>query len=144
MKILNTALVAPLLLLITACSSHYSAHGGHHRGHHHRSHVSVGVHSGHHGGAAVLGALIVGGVIGHILTEEAHQNEVDKQMNRQKTSSQDELVNGYSISPKSQQKPEKNKEQDRFYQLGQDGNCYLMENKAESTQIVSLVPKYSC
>lgn len=140
MKMPITVLVAPLLLTLTACSSHYSAHSGHHRGHH--GHISV--HGGHHGGAAVVGALIVGGVIGHILTEEANQKKQDSQIILQNKSSQDELVNGYPISPKTQQQAEKNSEQNRFYQLGQDGNCYLMEKTDDKVQIVSLVPKYSC
>ena len=40
---------------------------------------------------------------------------------------------------------EKNDEQNRFYQLGKDGKCYLMEKARNGTvDIVSMVPEFSC
>jgi len=74
MKFSVTLLLAPILMFTIACSPHYSVSNHGHR--HHRSHVSVGVHGNVHSDAgSVIGALIVGGVIGHILTEEANSEE---------------------------------------------------------------------
>ncbi len=143
-QLLNTRTIslslAPILLLITACSSHYSVSSHSHR--HHRSHVSVGVHG--HGGGEVLGALIVGGIIGHALSEASENKSHDHN-----SVNDDELVNGYTVDKADNQNsnqvlPEKNAEQNRFYQLGQDGNCYLMEKEGDEVNIVSAVPQFSC
>jgi hypothetical protein len=148
MKFTVSLLVAPILVFTTACSSHYSV-SNHGHGHH-RNHVSVGVHGSSHGNAGgVIGALIVGGVIGHLLTEEAnHENATSKSnksvINKQLTA-EDELVNGYTLEQKISPKLEKNEEQNRFYKLGKDGKCYLMENANNGeVDIVSMVPEYSC
>jgi hypothetical protein len=150
MKLSASFLFAPIILLTTACSSHYAV-SNHGHGHGHRSnHVSVGVHGSSHGNAgSVLGALIVGGVIGHILTEEANNDDKHSENNQRQVnkrmSSEDELVNGYPIESKSTSKLEKNDEQNRFYQLGKDGKCYLMEKARNGTvDIVSMVPEFSC
>lgn len=140
MKISVSLLFAPILMLTTACSSHYSASSyGHHRGH-----VSVSLHGGHHSSSGdVLAALIVGGVIGHLLTEEAHKDNVSSQTVKQ--SRDDELLNGYPLSSKATIQIEKNSEQNRFYQSGKDKNCYLMERNDEgAVVIVAMVPKFSC
>ena len=145
MKIPATLLLAPALIFITACSSHYSAHHGGYHGH--RGHVSVGVHGHGHGrGANVVGALVVGGIIGHLLTEASHDKHESRRAAVPETSSgtsDDELVNGYSLEEDTY-KPEVNEEQNRYYQLGQDGNCYLMEDKGDESKIVTMVPKFSC
>lgn len=146
MKINPSLIAVPVLFFTTACSTHYSVSGHSHR--HHRSHVSVGVHGHSHGSAGnVLGALIIGGLIGHALTEASHEKEEEKRLGRIRESSADSLENGYSIKQSEtshEVKPEKNSEQNRFYQLGQDGKCYLMEKKGESVEIVSAVPPFSC
>ena len=142
MKLPLTLLLAPIIMLTTACSSHYTA-SSHSRGHH-NGHVSVGIHSGHHGSSgSVLGALIIGGVIGHLLTEGANQKTEIKNQNKN-DSSEDELVNGYSISDElisnqSSVQAERNNEQNRFYQLGKDENCYLME-KDENGELSCSLP----
>lgn len=149
MKFPTTLLAAPVLLFLTACSSHYSAGHRHGYGHHsHGGHVSVGVHGGHHGrGGAVIGALIVGGVIGHLLTEAAQNEETGSTGQQPKgntENAQDELVNGYPLKPQQKIKAELNEEQSQFYQLGEDGNCYLMKKVEQSVEVISAVPKYSC
>ena len=140
MNRLLSLLMAPLLVLTTACSTHYSAssHHGYH-GHRHGG-VSVGV-SGHgHGGGELLGALIVGGIIGHALTEAAEEERTYRRTVIETNDDSDEVANGY---PVSKSKPLA-VEQSKSYQLGQDGNCYLMESVDGEAQIVSMVPGYSC
>ena len=142
MKLPVSLFVVPILIFTTACSSHYSVSSHHHARHH--GHVSVGVHSHSRGdGAKVLGALIVGGLIGHALSEA---NKEEERVQRRVVTSDkqtDEMVNGYPIDS-LQVQPEKNEEQNRYYQIGQDGNCYLMESKKRKEQIVAAVPKFSC
>jgi len=145
MKIPVSIIVAPIILLTSACSTHYavSNHHGHHRSH--NNHVSVGVHGNHHGGN-VVGALVVGGIIGHLLTEDANSRS-NETTRIQSVDDNEPLVNGYPISGKviaSGAKAEKNSEQNRFYQFGEDGNCYLVEKDNGKINIISLVPKYSC
>lgn len=127
-------LLLPLLVFISACSTHYSV--GHGHGYHHRNHVSVSGHS-HGRGAGVVGALIVGGLIGHAISEA---NKEDESI-RVRSKAEDELENGYPINPS---KINTDAEKNRFYQQGKDGNCYLMENKAESVEVIAAVPKYIC
>lgn len=152
MRLPVTVLLAPALLLISACSTHYAASGhhgyGHGRGH---GQVSVGVHGRSHGHAgAVVGALVVGAVVGHLLTDAANKKQRSGQVSSSTSSRdhvaspEDELVNGYPIRKQQTQVLEKNIEQNKFYQLGKDGNCYLMENKGEEVIIISMVPAYSC
>jgi len=122
-----------------ACSSHYSAHSGYGR----HGHVSVGVHGHGHGGGEVLGALIVGGIIGHVLTEAAQEEKQEKVYRTTSIEAEDDsdaVVNGYTIEQKKEIRPEQRK----WYQLGKDGNCYLMELVDGEAQIVSMVPQYSC
>lgn len=136
MKIPFSILVVPVLVFISACSTHYSASSHHHR----HGHVSVGVHGHHHGkGATVLGALIVGGIIGHMLTEAAHEGE--RHQVAPPLSEDDELVNGYPIEETTKAIP---LEQQRYYQIGEDGLCYLMEDLDGDSKVVAMVPKYSC
>jgi len=86
----------------------------------------------------------VGGVIGHLLTEGARAQET-KEATPQKTSSEDELVNGYPISEQESIQAEKNDEQNKYYKLGNDGNCYLMEDVEDGeSSVISQVPMYSC
>lgn len=135
MKKVISLVLTPFLLLITACSTHYSAStGGYYRGH---NHVSVGV-SGHHSSGNVLGALIVGGIIGHLITEAAEGSEREDVI-IQDDSLDDELVNGYSID-----ESEAYEQQSKWYQLGQDGHCYLMEMVDGVQEVISVVPDYSC
>ncbi|TQV87716.1 hypothetical protein [Aliikangiella coralliicola] len=147
MKFPVTLLLAPALIFITACSTHYSAssHHGYHHGH--RGHVSVGVHGhGHSRASDVVGALVVGGIIGHLLTEASHDDEPVQRVvtTTSHSTSDEELVNGYSVGDEDGYLPEVNSEQDRYYQVGQDGNCYLMEDKDGKDKIVTMVPKFSC
>ena len=142
-------IIAPLVIFLTACSTHYSASGHSHR--HHSSHVSVGYHG--HGGGKVLGALVVGGIIGHILTEAAHEDEVTHSPRTidddhyYEDDDVDEVVNGYSVEPGGQgasRMPEQNNDVEKWYQRGQDGKCYLMKAEGDKDQIVSAVPDYAC
>ena len=145
MKHLSSILALPIAIFLAGCSTHYSVSDHGHR--HHRSHVSVGVHGHSHGrGGEVLGALIIGGIIGHALSEANEQDEREKVRGRN-SADNDELVNGYPLKNTRKSggvQPEKNSEQNRSYQLGQDGNCYLMEQKDKDVEIVAAVPKFSC
>ena len=137
MKLSLSLILAPLIIFLTACSTHYSASS--HHGHHRHGHVSVGVH-GHHGGGEVLGALIVGGIIGHMLTEASQEEERrHTTVIESEIDDSDEVVNGYSIG--ADDVPEESR---KWYQRGKDGNCYLMETVDGEAEIVSMVPKYSC
>lgn len=122
-----------LLLILSGCSTHYAVDG------HHGSHVSVGVHGHGHGNGA-LGALIVGGVIGHVLTEAAHDQAERLESSKGGAGATPEVINDEASSLK----PEVNPEQSRYYQSGQDGHCYLMEKKDGEVVIVSMVPRFSC
>ena len=143
MKLSLSLFVAPAVIFLSACSTHYavSSHHGHNYGH--RGHVSVGVHGHSHGNAgAVLGALVVGGVIGHMISEasEEHQDEHRRVVVESQGDDTDTVVNGYEIDSQPSPEPVNS----RWYQLGKDGKCYLMESENGRSQIVSLVPNYSC
>ncbi len=150
MKLSPSVLIVPLLVLITGCSSHVSSGYGY--GHH--GHVSISGH-GHGSGAAVVGALIVGGIIGTIIADSKNQqaNRQAEQANNSQvqTGTQDELVNGYAID-NSQNDSEteyqtalaENQTNVQWYQYGKDGNCYLMGVDKGVTDVVSAVPKKKC
>lgn len=156
MKIFSYLLV-PALLLTSGCSTYVS--NGYDYGYgHHRSHVSVGVH-GHSSGAAVLGALIVGGIVGSIITDAKNKEEAKQHGTNDeglgKTSSQkdtqDELVNGYSVdnsqpmeSQEYQAAVQSNESKIQWYQYGKDGNCYLMGIEKGVTDVISAVPANQC
>jgi len=78
MKKTKLLMVFAILFIVQSCAVHHPLNG--HRGSRHGGHISIhsgvsihGGHYGHHGHHDnVLGALIVGGIIGHILTEAAH------------------------------------------------------------------------
>lgn len=162
MKFSPSALVVPFLILTTGCSSHLSSGYGHNYGHH--GHVSVGVH-GHSSGAAVVGALIVGGVIGTIIADSKNEQAKQANISQNQPVTQDELVNGYSIEnsqgeteasyvekPAEQNQSETeyqtalsgNSSDVQWYQYGKDGNCYLMGVDKGVTDVVSAVPKKKC
>ncbi|WDE03359.1 hypothetical protein SG34_018385 [Thalassomonas viridans] len=157
MKKSATWLLVPAILLATGCASH---HGGHHRGHHgHYPPVSghVSVHTGYYGhgnGGAVLGALIVGGIIGHVITEAAHEHEAEHEAEAAKKSRRSKPSTAQTpdgsnkkeseASATTGPKVEKNSEQNKYYQLGKDDNCYLMEKKGEQVIIIAKVPRYPC
>ena len=141
-------LFLPLIIFLSACSGHYAAdshgyyQGGHYGGHH--GSVSVGLH-GHGKGAALVGALIVGGIIGHALTE-ASQREADAQRSSQTNTATTQIVNGYSLDPAqgSESQVEIREVSRGWYQLGQDGYCYLITEKDGQTEIISAVPAKKC
>lgn len=140
MKIMPSIFAVIVLLFTTACSTHYSVHGHSHP--HHRGNVTVGVHGHSHGRAgAVLGALVVGGVIGHMISEASDDDEPQRRVVVEKEYSDDteSVVNGYEIDS-HQTAPLDS----RWYQRGKDGKCYLMESVDGTSQVVSLVPDYSC
>ncbi|MDH5433601.1 MAG: hypothetical protein OEY19_06615 [Gammaproteobacteria bacterium] len=115
-----------VLNLVSGCVAHVGTGTG-------GTHVGVGVHGEVRGGKNVVGALIVGGLIGHALTEAAHENEEkEKQQAQQKSGSQ----NNTSAN--------RTPEQSRFYQMGEDGNCYLVESVDGGLKVISQVPKYTC
>ncbi|WP_444997210.1 hypothetical protein [Aliikangiella sp. IMCC44359] len=140
MKFAYSLLVVPLVITLSACSTHYRASSHHGYKHHRHGHVSVGVHGHHHGrGGSILGALVVGGVIGHLLTE-AHKKDAHAEHVVVPSDEDDELVNGYTINDEN----ELSEEQKRWYQLGKNGKCYLMETINGKTDIISLVPINMC
>ncbi|MGX5202856.1 hypothetical protein [Aliikangiella sp. IMCC44632] len=151
MKRNYSLLLLPVLLLLTACSSHYRASSHHH--HRHHSHLSVGVH-GHSNAGKVLGALLIGGLIGHAISEAGHEHDepepvksiTQKVTTTTTTTSEDELTNGYTL-PSRSQSIKLSPEQKKWYQQGDDGNCYLMQtdtNSRADAQVVSAVPKSMC
>lgn len=140
MKFSYSLLVAPVIIMLSACSSHYSASSHHGYNNHRHGHVSVGI-NGHHRGRAgnLLGALVVGGVIGHLLTEASKkENSEVVHSTSSINNDNDELLNGYPLDD------ELADEQKQWYQLGKDGNCYLMTSINGNADIVSLVPKNMC
>ncbi len=147
MKIPFSILLVPVLLLTSACSTHYSA-SSHHRYGHGSGHVSVGGHGSHHSrGGELLGALIIGGIVGHLLTEASEQEsarDVGVSRRNQVSTADDALLNGYPITQKPGVSVERSSEQARFYQIGKDGNCYLMEEKQSGVEVISMVPDFSC
>ena len=164
-------LAVPLLLITSGCSSYVSTqhgYGGHH------GYVSVGTHS-RGSGAAVVGALIVGGIIGSMINEAEHEKENAELQHTSLENSEvsqdernDELVNGYEI-----QLPERESEVEiagnnnelpqktiefrqlnqsaqgspsavEWFQVGKDGNCYLMSVNSGVTNVVSGVEPSNC
>ena len=160
LKITPSLFIVPLLILATGCSTRVSNGYGYDYGHH----ASVNVH-GHGSAAGVVGALIVGGLIGAAIADSKQREEnqsVEKNPSAN-TNSQDELVNGYSID--SSQNTDENEYQtalaDRssnnqssnqsnggskvqWYQYGKDGNCYLMGVDKGVTDVISAVPNNQC
>lgn len=135
MKLIINSVSVLLLICLCACSTstHYTAHHGYH-GRHSHSGVSVGVSGHSHGGSgAVLGALIVGGVIGHLLTRPAE----DEQQHTQG-------ANAAQPKTKSVKAHADTEETQRFYQRGEDGVCYFMQRQGDEIVIISEVPDYSC
>jgi len=157
MKIKISFLLVPLLALSTGCSTHVSSVHDYDYGH--RGHVSVGVH-GSKSDAAVVGALIVGGIIGSLINESKHEREKQalannsNQRKSEPASSSSELVDGYSIDYDSIDKVEetddyntkltKGESQVQWYQYGKDGNCYLMGIDKGVTDVISAVPANRC
>jgi len=161
-KTISLTLV-PLLVLASGCSTRVSSNHGHYHGH--QSHVSVGVH-GRSSGAGVIGALIVGGIVGAMINESEHQREerlrteqLEQQRSVPENGEQDELVNGYELSGtattanrkstdggKSDYEITKSTQEDavNWYQVGKDGNCYLMTVANGITDIVAAVPNNKC
>jgi len=156
LKIAPSVFIVPLLILATGCSTHVSNGYGYDYGHH----ASVNVH-GHGSAAGVVGALIVGGLIGAAIAD-SKQNQENQQVEQNvpsNASSQDELVNGYSIeSTRSVDKTEyqtaladrssnnkpNNGSKVQWYQYGKDGNCYLMGVDKGVTDVISAVPNNKC
>lgn len=79
-----------------------------------------------HDDADVLGALILGGLIGHVLTKEA------KPSTKTQTAPRQAKLNRKKVDP------------NQYYQSGNDGNCYLMKKNGQTVSIISMVPKHSC
>lgn len=90
----------------------------------------------------VLGALVVGGVIGHMIAESSDDKQGERRtvVRSEPTDDTDSVANGYEISGQTKPKPVES----RWYQVGQDGKCYLMESINGEGQVVSVVPDYSC
>jgi len=167
MKLKISYLLVPLLILTTGCSTHISSVHDYDYGH--RGHMSVGVH-GNKSGAAVVGALIVGGIIGSAINESKHQKEKQALANKsnqrksKSTGGSSELVDGYAIEEGSMNNHSEknhlvnpNKEiedygteltergsQVQWYQTGKDGNCYLMGIDKGVTDVISAVPASRC
>ncbi len=161
----------PLLFLLVGCSTRVSTHHRHHNHEYrHHNHVSVGVH-GRASGAGVLGALIVGGIIGSIIHDQQHQHDheiaqQDDLEEPQPTTEAGELANGYSIeeehsqqstpatsnsqvSSESSDKEFENAKQRQakpveWHQLGKDGQCYLMGVNNGVTDVIAAVPESNC
>ncbi|MCF6193445.1 MAG: hypothetical protein L3J46_03835, partial [Kangiellaceae bacterium] len=164
-------IAVPLLLLTSGCSSYVSTSHGY-SGHH--GHVSVGTHS-RGSGAAVVGALIVGGIIGSMINEAEHEKENAELQHDSLDNSEgsrvernDELVNGYEILLPEQDSEEEivinNNELPQetiefrqlnqsaqggisaveWFQVGKDGNCYLMSVNSGVTNVVSEVEPSNC
>lgn len=122
MRLLSITLLTSLLLL-SGCAGHYST-SSHHGSYGYSNHIGVGIHT-HGRGNQVLGALVVGGVIGHLLTKSANANKTKKSSTNKHNKTIDE--------------------QRLFYQLGEDGHCYLMEiDENEQVNVVAQAPDYSC
>ena len=149
MKLKISYLLVPLLILTTGCSTHISSIHDYDYGH--RGHVSVGVH-GSKSGAAVVGALIVGGIIGSVINESKHQKEKralannPSQGKNEATSTSSELVDGYAIDDGDYSDSEITEQgsQVQWYQAGKDGNCYLMGIDKGVTDVISAVPASRC
>jgi len=155
-KIVPSLAIVSLLIFASGCSTHVSHGYGYDYGHH----TSVNLH-GHASAAGVVGALIVGGLIGAAIADSKNDEQQDdrsqtddsqlKSESQLKNESQDELVNGYSIEPP--QKSDENEYQEalagngskvQWYQYGKDGNCYLMGVDKGVTDVISAVPNNQC
>lgn len=129
----------------------------------------MGVH-GRSSGAGILGALIVGGIIGSIIHDQQHQNGDDTEPHidgeeLQGSSDADELTNGYSIVQPSdlgegaasseqtadetvlddfQQTKQQQSKNIEWHQVGKDGKCYLMGVNNGVTDVIAAVPDTKC
>ena len=161
----------PLLFLLVGCSTRVSTHHRHHNHEYrHHNHVSVGVH-GRASGAGVLGALIVGGIIGSIIHDQQHQHEEDiaqqdDLIEPQTTTEAGELANGYpleenpshqntqatngsqasteSSDKEFQQVKQQQSKSIEWHQVGKDGQCYLMGVSNGVTDVIAAVPESNC
>ena len=138
-------LIFPLLISLVGCSTRVSTHHGY--GHH--GHVSVGVHGSKSDGA-VVGALIVGCIIGSMIADAKNKEEMEahQRANRIPKSDASELEGGYPIEENHQvdygnQLPER-EVNTQWYQVGRDGNCYLMGIDKGVTDVISAVNNKLC
>lgn len=152
MKFQTHLLFIPLLVLTTGCATNLSST----HGYGHQNYVSVDTHGN---GAAVVGALIVGGIIGSILNDnEREKQDAAIKMAEQRAKATAELKNSAYKEQRLSQKVN-DTQQDviayretislkqsemQWYQLGKDGNCYLMSVNSGVTNIVSAVPTNKC
>jgi hypothetical protein len=146
MKYLTSLLVVLFLMITTGCATSVSTSHGY--GHH--NHISVGTH-GRSNGAVVVGALIVGGIIGSIVKENEHKKqEQAKNMAVQRAKATAELR---SVSTRQKTQIESieyretlssRKSEMQWVQLGKDNNCYLMSVNNGVTNIVSAIPIQKC
>jgi len=145
MKIKASILLFPLLMSLIGCSTRVSTHHGY--GHH--GHVSLGVHGSKSDGA-VVGALIVGGIIGSILTDAKNKEEaaMNQKVQADNSSQSSELVGGYSIQQDNQvdygNTAATREVNTQWYQVGKDGNCYLMGIDKGVTDVISAVSSKLC
>ena len=146
MKNLMSLLLVPILIATTGCATSVSTSHGY--GHH--NHVSVGS-SGRGNGAAVVGALIVGGIIGSIVKENEHKEQEEaNEMAKQRANATAELqknshrVKTHDENIEYRETLSSKQSEMQWYQLGKDENCYLMSVSSGITNIISAVPIQKC
>lgn len=140
----------PLLIFASGCSTHVSTRHGYDYGH--RGHLDVGVH-GNSKGAAVVGALIVGGIIGSIITEAENEKKLADQ-NKQHNSLESNriLSNNNALQSENfenqpisyEEKLATNSTVVEWFQVGKDGECYLMSVSNGVTDVVSHTDAKNC
>jgi hypothetical protein len=118
-------LTAKILLIVASLALASAANAGQRYGHYR------GGHHGHHGnGGEIAGALIVGGLIGHVLTQRryAEPRPVYRTVYVESTS---QPIRSYSQPIRS-------------YRRESDGSCYLINYRDNGDQVATVVPRMNC
>lgn len=169
MKSSLSLLLVPFLLLTLGCSTRISHHHGYDHGHRSHNHVSVGVRS-NRSGAAVIGALVVGGIIGSIIADSEHEKQharedalnssedivqQDAQGSNDVGDSQDlsDNIDEQSAPLSAEERAAveqyndqqaKQQSQTTWYQVGKDSKCYLMGIEQGITNVISTADAELC
>jgi len=157
LKTLSSLVLVPVLIFASGCSTRVSTGYGYDYGHH----TSVNVH-GHGSAAGVVGALIVGGLIGAAINESkqnAEKQQTEEASQNPPSNAQQELVEAESNESSTVAKEneyqivlaERNSKSQstgnpkvQWYQYGKDGHCYLMGVDQGVTDVISAVPNNQC
>jgi len=147
MKLIKLIISLPITIILNGCAAMVSS--DQHNGHHRHNSVSVGVHGSGSGG---LGALIVGGIIGAVINQAAHESkemELEKKklaekQTRDKLEKENFLKAQTSQENIDRQRLTGSEQVTKWYQLGKDQKCYEMQTVSGITDVFASVDLKYC